>query len=91
MNSIEERCVGAILLALGRCRAALHDMSQGKCDVQEIRSIVESTSLSYLAKVLEVDEDELAIDWSTHLSADESERIGSSDGCIQNEAAEDEV
>jgi ABC-type uncharacterized transport system fused permease/ATPase subunit len=58
-------------LALGKCRGLLYGIKTGEIDLEEIDQILSLTSLSHLAEVLGVEEDELSLDWNDYLSPNE--------------------
>ena len=60
-----------LLLALGKCRGLLYGIRTGDIDLEEIDKILHLTSISHLAEVLGVEEDELSVDWNDYLSPNE--------------------
>ena len=71
MDNGSMKKLALLTLALGKCRGLLYGIRTGDVDLEEIDKILRLTSLSNLAEVLGVEEDELSLDWNDYLSPDE--------------------
>jgi len=59
--------------ALGVSRAVLYSVLEGNCEIEEVKRILDVTSLRALAARVGCDESDLAVDWTQHLSPEEQD------------------
>ena len=62
-----------IMWALGVARATLYSVLEGKCEDEEVKRVLDVTSLRGLAARVGCEEWELAVDWNQHLSPEEQD------------------
>jgi hypothetical protein len=71
--TIDARKYAVIVWALGLTRGILYSISQGEFEIEQVKKILDVSSLSALAARVGCDESELAIDWSEYLSSREQD------------------